>query len=91
MGKILFVKVISRNVVVFTEDELREDSLTNQLEYILERYGFARLNPNTIVNIEAVKSYDSKLRIAYMDGEEDSKIQVSRINRHKVPLRLHKK
>lgn len=91
MDKILYVKVIDRDIVVKTENGRNEDSLTKQLKYILERYGFAKLNQNVFVNLEMIKSVDSKLSLVYLDDEKLIQIQVSRRNRHKVPWKKLKK
>lgn len=88
MDKILYVKVVDRNIVVRTENDRHEGSLTNQLESILEHYGFARLNQNVMVNLDMITSFDPELGIVYFSDDQTLNVQVSRRNRHKVPSDL---
>ncbi len=84
MDNILYVQVLKRKIYIHTKTGLVEGSLVSQLDSLLIRYGHARLNDNTIVNLAQIKSYDPKLGIVYMNEEKTSFVHVSRRNRHKV-------
>lgn len=84
MDDIIYVKVKERNIEIRTESRYIEGSITNQLDTILSRYGFARINQNAIVNLNKIKSYDSELGVVYFDDEKLDECQVSRRNRHKI-------
>lgn len=79
MKLIMYVEVVNRKIIIHTDKETIEDSLTRQLERILMTSGYVRINQNQLVSLNAISSVNSNILLS--NGEE---LFASRRNMKKV-------
>jgi DNA-binding LytR/AlgR family response regulator len=84
--EILYIEIKGRKIIVHTTNGVHEGSLSDQLEFILKKYGFERLHGSTLVNMPKIIDY-RKRTILMKDG---TKLPVSKTNIHKILIYFDK-
>lgn len=75
---IIYVQVVKRKIVIYTENEVHCGYLTSQLELLLHCFGFERANSNQYVQMNKILIRDKKEKKIYFNAEKTKYCRVTR-------------